>query len=777
MRPFVSATRGIGLLLLCLLATTARAELPVIALDAVFPPVLSNQHPNNFKVTAGRFTQDVEQLIFSDPRITAKLEQSPSLPLDPDTTPQKAYGSFSVSVDPAVPQGLYEVWAVGRYGISNARSLAVVHTPVEVLPPSIDPKNPPTVQPGICYVGLTKRNERIQLKTKKSERWPKILLAAQSLDASTIPVLLVSDSDGNVLSQLRSSGKAPVLFSEPTSPPTKSPTNNPDELRIAIFDFLYRSSENTPFALVIDPPENHPLYSSKEWKNPFQAFAKTNADWPVQATPPNTSTNPSTLPAPLPSPPWQIKFNLSAIEPQREFEFAPSEGMTYEVEVLSAALGEPSDVRIIADRVTPPPSPEQLAQIQTVLAADPSGKSSDPALQQLAQDYLNRQRLTGRDVITIAEDGPAIGTRAVRLLSPDPFFSIPPSPPNKNIRLTINDLNIQPSSKHSTEVILRVGPPVPRIQPIGHWLPDTNNAAAAKTTGIALPKGGQTAMHVSIRRTGGHNAPIELNCDALPPGVSVTPALVAPGQSEGILMFFADENAAPFSGPIQPIAKTKVASNPANPSQLDQDVSIPIQPTSIVISASADRGLPQSRLSNLWLLKVIEQDTAPIQVRAGDGPAWVLEIPQGGAGKLPIRAVRRAGGEAKGIMRPQNLPPKVTLGEFELPEKNPEANPEIKVAADAPVGEYTVWFATEIVLKQSLHPESHARLLAYRDRIQALLADPNWPGDRPAAEKIIAETNPKIEALAKEIAPRDFQTFLPSAPFRLKIVPPPEAPK
>ena len=86
MRPFVSATRGIGLLLLCLLATTARAELPVIALDAVFPPVLSNQHPNNLKVTAGRFTQDVEQLIFSDPRITAKLEQSPSLPLDPDIT-------------------------------------------------------------------------------------------------------------------------------------------------------------------------------------------------------------------------------------------------------------------------------------------------------------------------------------------------------------------------------------------------------------------------------------------------------------------------------------------------------------------------------------------------------------------------------------------------------------------------------------------------------------------------------------------------------------------
>jgi hypothetical protein len=45
------------------------------------------------------------------------------------------------------------------------------------------------------------------------------------------------------------------------------------------------------------------------------------------------------------------------------------------------------------------------------------------------------------------------------------------------------------------------------------------------------------------------------------------------------------------------------------------------------------------------------------------------------------------------------------------------------------------------------------------------------------AEKIIAETNPKIDALAKEIAPRDFPTFLSCAPFKLRIVPAPEAPK
>ena len=773
MRSFKHATRGIGLLLLCIFAIPARAELPVLAVDAVFPPVLSTSHPNALKVTAGRFTQDIEQIVFSDPRIVAKLDESASLPLDPLTAPQKVYGSFSVTVDPSVPPGFYELWAMGRYGVSNSRFIAVVNTPVESLPASIDPKNPPEVLPGVCYVGLSKRNDRVLLRTKKADRWPRILLASQTIDAATIAAMQVSDSEGNVLSQLRSFNREPILFTTPTSTPTKQV----EELRIGIHDFLYRSSESMSFALVVDPPDNHPLLTSNSWKSPFSVFATAVSEWPVvdgsvqsPASQDSASSQPIS-PQLVSSPPWQVKLRLSAKEPTREIEFTPSEGATYECEVLSEAIGQSSDIRVIADRVVPPPSSEQLVEIRNMLASNPSGVVADnPGLQQRVQDFLARSRFTGRDVISVAEDGLSVGTRAVRLLTSDPIFLIPPGPANKNIRLSVSDLNLQPSSRHSTEVVLRLGPPVPRIHAVGHWLPDTNNSAQAKTTGVALPKGGQVAMHVSVRRAGNHNLPVELTCESLPAGVSVVPAVLAPGQNEGIILFFAEDNAVGSLGVIKPVAKTRL--NPSDPETV-----IPIQAASIVVSASGDRGLPQARISGQWLLKVVDQDLAPIQIRAGDSLGFVLEIPQGGAGKLPVRAVRRAGGEAKGIMRPQNVPPKVTLGEFELPEKGLEVNPEIKVAADAPVGEYTVWFATEIVLKQSLHPESHSRLLAYRDRIQGLLADPNWAGDRPAAEKIIAETNPKLEALAKEIAPRDFQTFLPSAPFRLKVVPAVEPPK
>jgi hypothetical protein len=709
-------------------------------------------------VTAGRFNQDIESLVFSDPRISAVLDAAPNLPLD--DVPQKSYGQFSVTVDPATPPGYYEVWAVGRYGISNSRMIAVVSTPVEVLPGNIDPKNPPELKPGVCYVGTTKRSDKVVVKTKKTDHWPKCLLAGQVFDAATIPAMTVTDSKQFTLHQLRAQGKSPVVFEKPVS----IPSDPIEDVYLRIYDFLFRSSDSTVFALVIDPPENHPLLSTLAWKPPFKAFAESMVPWPIIE--PNTVVAGGTYPAP----PWQTTVELSSSKPSLEIEFPVAEGAVYECEVFSDS--DLSDIRIVADRITPAPTAEQVAEIQAVMNA-PTGTAIDPAIEQRVKDYRARISSVGREIIAVAEDGIGSGTKAVRMTSLDPIFTIPAGSAGKHVRLSVSDLQLSASSKFKSPVTLRVGPQQPRIHAVGHWVPDTNNAPQAKTTGVGLTKGGQCAMQVSIRRAGGFAGPVQVTCEGLPAGVSVYPAVIAPGQTETQLVFYAEENATNWVGLINPVAKGALT----DPNNANQEIVVPIRASTIAVSASAERGLPQARLSSQWQLKVIEQDIAPIQLKAGDGPGWILEIPLGGSAKIPIKAIRRAGGEQKGVMRPQNVPAKVTLGEFELPPNAAEATPEIKVAADATPGEYTIWFQTEIVLKQSLHPESHARLLAYRDRIQAKLSDPNWTGDRPAAEKIIAETNPKIEALAKEIAPKDFPSFVSSAPLRLRIVPAPEAPK
>ena len=131
----------------------AHAETPTIAVQEIFPPVVSAGQATNVKVVTGRFTQDVDALIFSHPGIQATLENGPNLPFDDQ--PQPNYGSFQVTVAPDVPEGIYDVWVAGRYGISNARSIAVVHRPVVILPADANPTPLPRLKAGTVYIGHT----------------------------------------------------------------------------------------------------------------------------------------------------------------------------------------------------------------------------------------------------------------------------------------------------------------------------------------------------------------------------------------------------------------------------------------------------------------------------------------------------------------------------------------------------------------------------------------------------------------------------------------------
>jgi len=733
----------------------AWGEVPTIAVDAIFPPVLSTVQPNTLKITAGRFTQDIDELIFSNPMIRGTIVAGANLAMDSE--PQKQYGSFQVTVDPSVPEGYYEVWAVGRYGVSNSRTIAVVHTPVEVLPMNTDPKNPPELKQGVCYLGQTRRNDRQTLRIAIASAWPRIVVAAESLDSIAMPTMTVMDSQGRMLQQLRGNRNSPIVFTKPASHQTPSG----DFLTLKLYDFLYRGGENSFFAIMVDPPDSHPLLKPSSLKSIPSIAMDGLATWPSV----ELKSTPGVHAMVAPAPPWETRLQIMPNQRTAAVEFTPVEGQTYECEVFSEVLDQSSDIRAIIDRPPVLPAAEQLVAIEAALK-NPSPTLSDPGLQQLIQSHQARERSTGREIVAIAEDSPTSGTRAVRFSSADPIATLPPGPAGKNLRITLTDLNLQPSATAGTHVLLRVGPPIPRVHAIAFWTPDTNNPAQAKTTGAMVARGGQCAMHVSIRRSGGFTGPVAVAVESLPAGISTSPAVIAPGQTETELVFYAAEDAPAWTGAVVPIAKLTIDG---------KEVAIPVQATTISINASGDRGLPQGRRSKELLLRVNDRDLAPIQVRIGDGQ--ILDVAQGASLKLPVKAVRRAGGEAKCVLRPQNLPPKSTLGEFELAPNALEASPELKVAADAPIGEYTLWFQGEITVKQSLHPESHTRVVAYRDRLQSMLADPSWSGDRPAAEKLIAETNTRIEALAKEIAPRDFPTFLTCAPVRIRIVAPPETPK
>jgi hypothetical protein len=285
--------------------------------------------------------------------------------------------------------------------------------------------------------------------------------------------------------------------------------------------------------------------------------------------------------------------------------------------------------------------------------------------------------------------------------------------------------------------------------------------AQAPTTGSCLPRGGQAGLHVSLRRAGGFAGAVEIAAETLPAGVSASPAVVAAGQTETELILFAAEDAPAWQGPMRLLARTTEGGDAAVQAVLA---------ATIARGASSERGLPQARLSAQLMLGVVDQDLAPIQIRAGEGAA--IEIAQGAAAPVPVRATRRAGGEGRCVLRPQNLPPGATLADVELDTDKSAADPELKIGGETPPGEYTIWFRAEITVKQSLHPERQARAASYRDRLQKLRDDPAWNGDREALERARTEAAARVEALAAEVAPRDFPTFFSTAGFRLRVVPP-----
>jgi hypothetical protein len=111
-RTFISCSLSLGIRALVALMTisAAAAELPSARLDAVFPPGAKQGSTVEVTIT-GQDLHDVTALHFSDARITAR--------------PTSASNRFAVTVAADAPVGIYDVRAIGRYGVSNPRSFVV----------------------------------------------------------------------------------------------------------------------------------------------------------------------------------------------------------------------------------------------------------------------------------------------------------------------------------------------------------------------------------------------------------------------------------------------------------------------------------------------------------------------------------------------------------------------------------------------------------------------------------------------------------------------------
>ena len=86
--------------------------------------------------------------------------------------------------------------------------------------------------------------------------------------------------------------------------------------------------------------------------------------------------------------------------------------------------------------------------------------------------------------------------------------------------------------------------------------------AGGAANGWTVKAGGTLNLSLVALRRGGHEAPIEVRAEALPPGVTIAPVTIAAKQATGVLKISADKSAAAWIGAIRLTAATQADGKP-----------------------------------------------------------------------------------------------------------------------------------------------------------------------------------------------------------------------
>ncbi|MEM7479412.1 MAG: hypothetical protein AAF483_30885, partial [Planctomycetota bacterium] len=607
----------------------------------------------------GQRLDELSALVFSESELTAEQQESTPGLLQAEGT---GTGVFDLQVAPNASPGIVQLRAKGRFGISNPRPILVTSQPVTPL--SGDHSNRVLAKPLAekhIYTSVFAPAKRtfFQIKVPKGQMLRCVVYAKQ-LDSRAIPNLVLMTEAGSELKRARALGYWPAEI--------QYEANEDEIVNIAAHDFLFQGGAEYFYALevslsAIADESNGPDTTSTE----LDRLLRPN----LQAGPERFS-DPACLTEGNEKPPKSPQANQVLAAP---FKFSADLSQGFYEQDFSAKKDE---------------------SIVFELASSQLHQLTDPHL--LVYSVQGEGETETTKLVANLDDGPTLGGPELKLLYRDPTLKWK-APADGRYRLKILDKQAgsHPPDAKAICVEARRESQVFRLLAIPLY--PNNNRSAVKPSGCNLMCGGTTAIRVLAVRQDGFNGPIELQVTGLPTSVSCPGVVLPAGATEQVLVLSADENAVAWEGPVEVLGRSTLP----NGSKLESKA----QATTVFLTASSGRNQIQTRKTDQLRMSVNDQDKAPLLVSLGDSD--VLEVRQGTNISIPIKVIRRDGGKVECVLRPQNLPRKVTLGEVKIPADKAEGKAEIKVAKDAPLGEANFWMLNEVKVSWRANPQAQAR--------------------------------------------------------------------
>jgi hypothetical protein len=663
-------------------APLAVAELPLITLTSVMPPG-GKAGVETEVVIAGNDLEEASALHFSHPGITAKL---------------KADKTFTVTIAPDVPVGIYDVRVSGRSGVSNPRAFSVGELPELVKKEeNTKPETAVALPIDTVFNGTVTAaaDGYFRFTARKGQRLF-IECLGPEIDSRLTPMIAVLDQNTRELAANRRGG--PLDFTASSDGP----------YYIRLHDLAYGGGPEHFFRLTISSGPRLdfilPPSAPAGTKGKFTLFGRN--------LPGGTPAKLATIDG-EPLEKLEVELDLpTANTYDRDGLMAPEsaavEGFPYRLKTPQGVSNplfisfasdavvaecEPNNQPTQAQKLTPPC--EVVGQFFPADDADCftfEAKKGDVYWIEIISQRLglptNPFLLVQRDNADVREDyGRAddAGGKRFSTGTDDPAWRFEVKEDGA-YRIKIRDLfgGTRNDLRDVYRLILRKETPDFRLTAL---IEPPIKKQDDRTTGpwSTLLRGGETVpLRVVAFRRDGFNGDIELGAEGLPQGVSCAATRIPAGRNEGVLLLTAPEKAAPWIGPIRLVGRARIGEGECTREARSAVV--------IWNVGNYDEDSVPTRLSRGVTIALSGAETSPLTVESAEDKVW--EAATGGKLEIPLRITHR--GEMKQDLKvtARGAPAIEGFKDFSIDSKAETVTATIDLAAiKIPAGTYTIFLS------------------------------------------------------------------------------------